>query len=373
MIQLVGRIPGRSGLWEMSVRENRVERMSCRDDSFADPHGAWITPGLFDLQINGIGGVSYTDAALTAEDVGRADALIRSGGVSRYAATIISCSQETARSALRALAAARVAGTAPGLWAVHLEGPWISAEEGTRGVHRREHVRDVSLEEWDALQAAAGGMIRVLTLAPERSGAIELTARAARAGTVVSLGHTSATAGIIAAAVRAGATMSTHLLNGCPQLLDRHSNVVYAQLSEDALDASFIADGHHVPFPALRMALRAKGIRRSILVSDLAHLSGLPEGDYQMEGNPVELRDGGLRVKGSPLLSGAVRTLAEDVQWLARQEEPGIEAALLMATRNPAMVAGEAGWADLRPGREGPLAVFAWDGERLALRQRIGF
>jgi N-acetylglucosamine-6-phosphate deacetylase len=92
-----------------------------------------------------------------------------------------------------------------------------------------------------------------------------------------------------------------------------------------------------------------------------------------MEGNRVELRDGALRVMGSGLLSGAARTLAQDVEWLARQPEPGIEAALLMATRNPAEAMGDASWADLRPGRQGPLAVFSWNGERLGLEERIGF
>ena len=171
----------------------------------------------------------------------------------------------------------------------------------------------------------------------------------------------------------AGATMSTHLFNGCPRLLDRHTNVIYSQLSEDALYACFIADGHHVPYPTLRVGLRAKGTGRSILVSDIAHLCGLPDGEYEMEGNAVVLRDGGLRVKASGLLSGAARTLFQDVELLARESEPGIEAALLMATRSPASAVGEGSWAELAPGRKGPLAVFSWDGARLSIEERIGF
>ena len=167
--------------------------------------------------------------------------------------------------------------------------------------------------------------------------------------------------------------MSTHLFNGCPRLLDRHSNVVYSQLSEDALYACFIADGHHVPFPTLRIGLRAKGPAKSILVSDIAHLCGLPDGEYVMEGNAVELRDGGLRVKGTGLLSGAARTLRQDVELLARQPEPGIETALLMASRSPAAAVGQQAEADLRPGRKGPIAVFTWDGSRLLLSEQIGF
>jgi N-acetylglucosamine-6-phosphate deacetylase len=357
----------------MTYGVDAVESLVCPDPSFCEKECLWITPGLFDLQINGIAGTSFTDSDLTPEKIEAADALIRSGGVSRYCPTIISCTPETARTVLSTFRRAWDGGRLNGAWAIHLEGPWISDEDGVRGVHRKEFVREVSLAEWDALQEAAGGRIHLLTLAPERPGALQLVESAARAGTVVSLGHTAAAPGQIAAAVRAGARLSTHLFNGCAPLLDRHSNVVFSQLSEDELYACFIADGHHVPFATLRIGIRAKGVSKSVLVSDLAHLSGLPDGDYEMEGNRVEVRDGGLHVKGSSLLSGAVRTLREDVELLAREAEPGIESALLMATRSPAAAVGELPWADLRPGRRCPVAVFSWDGAHLNLEQRLGF
>ncbi len=351
---LQGRIPGRPGAWEMSYVDGRVDGLFCTDPTFMDDRCRWITPGLFDLQINGISGINFTDASLSLGQIERADALVRAAGVSRYCPTVISSSLDTARAVLSTFRRAWDQGRLPGAWAIHLEGPWISGLEGPRGVHRKEHVRAVSLSEWDALRQAAAGRIRLLTLAPELSGALDLARKAARSGTVVSIGHTAASADQIAGAVRAGARMSTHLFNGCARLLDRHSNVVYSQLAEDRLRACFIADGHHVPFATLRIGIRTKGVGKSILVSDLAHLSGLPEGDYEMEGNVVELRDGGLRVKGTGLLSGAARSLREDVELLGRQTEPGIEAALLMATRSPADAVGDLPWADLRPGRRGP-------------------
>ena len=368
-----GRIPGRRGLWELTRDDDHIRRLDCLDGSFSDDRCSWVTPGLFDLQVNGIGGIHFTDPSLSTDQAARADTLIRERGTSRYCPTVITCGLQTATTVLAGLARAMASGRMPGARAIHLEGPWLSGVDGPRGVHRREHVRDVSVAEWEAMREAAGGRIGVLTLAPERRGAMELIRRAAAGGIVVSLGHTDASPEQVIAAVEAGATMSTHLFNGCAGLLDRHSNVVFSQLAEDGLRACFIADGHHVPFPTLRIGIRAKGVANSILVSDLAHLSGLPEGEYEMEGNRVELRDGGLRVKGTSMLSGAARTLAEDVQWLARQPEPGIEAALLMATRNPAAVMGDSSWADLRPGRQGPIAVFSWNGEYLLLEQRVGF
>ena len=372
-MEIEGRVPGRPGLWALSCDGNRITRVACADPAFAETRCSWITPGLFDLQINGIAGTHFTSPALTSEDLGHADELIRGKGISRYCPTLITSSRATSLAALGAFRAAWEADVVPGAWGIHLEGPWISPEDGYRGVHQLRFIRDPDGEELEAMQERSGGRVRVLTLAPELPGAMDLIRRAARLGITVSLGHTNADAGQIGHAVRAGARMSTHLFNGAARLLDRHRNVIFSQLSEDSLFACFIADGHHVPFPTLQTGLRAKGPSKSILVSDLAPVAGLPDGDYDMEGNRVELREGGVWVKESWQLSGAARTLDEDVALLSRQEEPGIEQALLMATRNPAAAVGEPEWAELSPGRRGPIAVFFWDGTRLSLETREGF
>jgi N-acetylglucosamine-6-phosphate deacetylase len=368
-----GRIPGRPGLWELALDGARIGGCACVDPSFTDSRCAWITPGLFDVQVNGIQGVDYSRPAVSQEELARADLLIRSRGISRYCPTLITAGLEEAAASLEALRTAAEAGLIPGAWGVHLEGPWISSEDGYRGVHSRAHARDPSVAELERLDAASGGRIRLITLAPERAGAMDLIRAAAGRGIAVSLGHTNAPRAVVAEAVRAGARLSTHLFNGCAQMIDRHSNVVYSQLAEDGLSACFIADGNHVPWPALKIGLRAKGPDRSILVSDIVPLSGSPDGEYESGGYRVVLRDGGLFVKDSWMLCGAVRTLDQDVGLLGRRPEPGIEAALLMATRNPARALGEEAWAEMRPGREGPVAVFAWDGEELSLRDRIGF
>ena len=196
---------------------------------------------------------------------------------------------------------------------------------------------------------------------------------ASDAGIVVSLGHTNASQPVVARATKAGATISTHFFNGCARLIDRHENPIFSQLAESSLHACLIANGHHVPFPALPVAFRAKGFAKCILVSDISSLSGLPEGEYKMEENRVELRDGGLFVKGDWRLSGAARTLDRDVELLARHPEVGIEKALLMATANPAAALHDAAGAEFTPGGNGPLGVFSWDGSNLLLEKRIGF
>ena len=196
---------------------------------------------------------------------------------------------------------------------------------------------------------------------------------AVQSGTAVAIGHTAADDQTIETAVRMGATMSTHLFNGCAQLIDRHRNVIYSQLAEDALYVTLIADGHHIPMKALKVAMCAKGYDRVILVSDLAHLAGLPDGDYEIEGRQVVMRDGGIWVKDAPLLSGSARSLREDVEILGRQPQPGIDVAIGCATYTPARSLGCTYWSDLNLGRRGPIAVFRWDGSRLELANRIGF
>jgi N-acetylglucosamine-6-phosphate deacetylase len=368
-----GRIPGRRGLWELSIEGSTVRGLSCIEPGFDEEKGRWITPGLFDIQLNGIEGLSFTSDSLTPEALSRADRTIRDKGISRYCPTIITCSLQTALAAIRALRAAWDAGVIPGAWGIHLEGPWISGEEGFRGVHAPQHIRDASTAELRAFREAAGEYLRILTLAPERSGSIPIIQSAVAQGIVVCLGHTNASPSVFAAAISAGARISMHLFNGCAQLIDRHSNPIFTQLADDSLYGSFIADGHHIPLSTLKIGLRAKGLSRSILVSDIVHLSGLPDGEYEMGGNKVDVRDGGIFVKGSRMLSGAARTLEKDVELLARQTEPGIEQALLMATMNPAVALNDSKWAELAPGRTGPVAVFSWDGSRLSLEARIGF
>jgi N-acetylglucosamine-6-phosphate deacetylase len=372
-MDLEGRIPGRRGLWKLTMDGNTVRELSCVEPGFDGTKTQWLTPGLFDLQINGIDGLNFTDDSLTPEGLARADQSIRDKGISRYCPTIITCSLETALAVLGAFRTAWDAGVIPGAWGIHLEGPWISGEEGFRGVHRLEHIRDATISELSALREAAAGHLRLITLAPERQGALSIIRAAVEHGITVSLGHTNASPSVVAAAIDAGARMSMHLFNGCAQLIDRHSNPIFSQLAQDSLHACFIADGHHVPLSTLKIGLRAKGFSRSILVSDIVHLSGLPDGEYEMGGNKVELRDGGIFVKGGWMLSGAARTLEKDVELLARQVEPGIEQAFLMATVNPAAALNDPSWAELAPGRTGPVAMFSWDGNLLSLKERIGF
>lgn len=204
---------------------------------------------------------------------------------------------------------------APGF---HVEGPFISPVEGARGAHPLHAVRPISGAVWRRLQRASGGRIRLLTLAPELRGAARFIRRLRDENVLPALGHTMATAAQIAEAAAAGALLSTHLGNGCPATLARHGNPVFAQLGCDALAASFIADGVHLPPEVLRSLARAKGLSRTILVSDAMAAAGATPGRYTLGDLTLLVgRDGVVRETGRQHFAGSALTMEQAVANLA--------------------------------------------------------
>jgi N-acetylglucosamine-6-phosphate deacetylase len=179
-------------------------------------------------------------------------------------------------------------------------------------------------------------------------------------GVHVAIGHTHATPAQITAAVDAGATLSTHLGNGAAAQVPRHPNFIWTQLADDRLTATFIADGHHLPADTFKAMVRAKGIKRSILVSDAVALGGMPPGLYEQPvGGRVELTsDGRLGVAGTPYLAGAARPLADGVAFAAGIAAFGLATALTMATANPGRLTGGRG--QIRVSAAADLIRFRW-------------
>jgi N-acetylglucosamine-6-phosphate deacetylase len=245
----------------------------------------------------------------------------------------------------------------------------ISAEDGYRGVHMEQFVRDPDPGEFDRWQEASGGHIGLFSLAPERKGAIEFIRKLKTEGVRVAPVHHNASHAQVRQATAAGADLSSPLVNGCATMIHRQHNVIWSQLFLDELWARFIADGYHIPHYTLKAIIRAKRIELSILVSDLAHLSGLPDGEYSKNERTVVLQDGALWVKGegTNLLSGAVKTLEQDCAFLVSSSGFSIEQSLTMATRNPARYFGIEQEFDTFPGKKGPFAVFPWDGQELSV------
>jgi N-acetylglucosamine-6-phosphate deacetylase len=267
-----------------------------------------VAPAFFDLQINGCDGHSFNSEALTPQTVRHVMDVCRRHGIGSLCPTLVTNSFAALAHGMATIRQARAgdAELARAIPALHLEGPYLSAEDGPRGAHPREHIRPPDWDEFRRLQDAAGGLIRLVTLAPEHDGALPFIEKLVASGLVVALGHTAATGQRIVEAVAAGARLSTHLGNGSHALLPRHDNYIWEQLASDGLWASLICDGHHLTPAVVRCMVRVKTPARTILTCDASPLAGCPPGRYRPWGQDFDiLPEGKIVVAGTPYLAGS--------------------------------------------------------------------
>ena len=274
-------------------------------------------PGFVDLQVNGYRGVNFSDAGLTVDQVLNVAAELAARGTIAFCPTVITSSPDTYRKVLPVLAEAAGEREGRGILGIHLEGPFINSREGAVGAHDAGFVQAADVALFEELWQLSGRRVALLTLAPEVTGAPWLIRYARDRGAAVSIGHTLCGTEDVKEAVACGATLSTHLGNGCPNLLDRHHNPIWAQL-DSPLHAMLITDGHHLPPPVIRTFMRVKGAGHVILTSDSASVAGLPPGEYSCAGRPVRITASG-RVENllAPTLSGSSATLLDCVNHLA--------------------------------------------------------
>ena len=289
------------------------------------------------MQVNGFAGVDFNSPATPREEIARSIAAIFSTGVTRFFPTVITGDPAAMIGALKNLAAARdTLEHGAAMEAFHLEGPHISADDGPRGAHPREWVRPPDFTEFLRWQDAARGRVGRVTLAPEWPGATRYIEQITEAGAVAAIGHTRATAAQIHDAVSAGATLSTHLGNGAGSAT-RTGEFITQQLAEDRLSASFIVDRHHLPEEFLRRAIAAKGIERSILVTDAVAPAMCARGTYSLGGVAVELReDGRVTLRGGERLAGSSLRMNQAIANVMARAGVSLSDALAMATTNPA-------------------------------------
>jgi len=337
---------------------------------------SWIAPGFVDLQVNGFAGVDYNNPASAADEIARSIRAIFSTGVTRFFPTVITGSPEDMLAALKNLAHAReTLSEGPAMEAFHVEGPHISEYDGPRGAHPVAWVRPPDIEEFRRWQDAAQGNVRLVTLAPEWPDATHYIEQLLREGVVTSIGHTGATREQIQDAVRAGARLSTHLGNGADAVLPRHPNYIWEQLAEDRLAASFIVDGHHLPDSFLRVALRAKGVERSLLITDAVMPALCPPGNYRLGEVEVELKDDQRVVlKGGTRLAGSSLRMDAAISNVMRVTGVSLTEAVAMATVNPARVGRIGGrLRGLRPGDRADVVRFGMeDGKMRVLETYMG-
>jgi N-acetylglucosamine-6-phosphate deacetylase len=294
-------------------------------------------PGLFDLQVNGFGGIDFNAPDLTVARATEALERMRGTGVTRCLPTLITSSFDRYAASARVLA--RV--SHPAFAGIHMEGPYVSPEDGARGAHPRADVVPASVDDFRRRQHAAGGRIVLVTLAPEVPGAMPLIEHLVAADVRVAIGHSAATPQQIGDAIGAGATLATHLGNGCPQMLPRHPNVIWELLGADALFASVIVDGHHLPPATVKAMIRAKGPSRTILVTDAVAAAASPPGRYTVGGVDCELgEDGRVSLPGTPYLAGSSLTLDRAIANTVRFTGLSIDAVVPMASTIPATYMG---------------------------------
>jgi len=327
---------------------------------------SYIAPGWIDIQVNGFAAVDYNDPQTPHEEIARSIRVLFSTGLTRFYPTVITGSPERMEGALRNLARAKdSSGEGEAIDGFHVEGPHISAEDGPRGAHPRQWVRPPDLQEFRRWQDATAGRVRIVTLAPEWPGAPAYIEKIAAEGVVAAIGHTQATGAQIADAVSAGATLSTHLGNGAHSVLRRHPNYIWEQLAEDRLMADFIVDGIHLDASYLKVALRAKGIERAVLITDAVTPASAPPGRYRIGELEVDMTpDHRVVLAVTDRLAGSGLRMDRGIENLMRLVGMPLGDAVRMATTNAARAGNVPGRANgLAAGDRADLVEFRFNPE----------
>ena len=296
---------------------------------------------------------------------------IRRDGVTSFLPTVITSSHEnllrTFRNLTEALKDNEVRSSVAGF---HLEGPYISPEEGFYGCHPSAFIRKPSWDEFAKYQEVAEGNIKQVTVSPEVDGCMEFIRKCTEHNIIVALGHTNASADQIKRAVDNGARLSTHLGNGCANMIDRHRNPLWPQLANDLLTPSVIADGHHLLPEEIQVFYKVKGPHNMILTSDVTHLIGMAPGKYIFLGSEIVLTDDGL-IKNPVLncLAGASMPLKKGVGNVIKYTGCTLGEAVNMASVNVAGIYNLSDRGSLATGKRADLIVFKKNENDIILKQ----
>jgi len=323
-------------------------------DSTVDS-GQWVVPGFVDMHVHGGGGYTFTTA--DAREARGAAGFHGRHGTTTLVASLVSAPFAVMRKATAAFAPLVAEGVLAG---IHFEGPYLSTVRC--GAQNPAYLRDPSVDELDELLRS--GIVRMMTIAPERPGARDAIARLVGAGAVAAIGHTDATYEQTRAGIAAGATVATHLFNGMRPVHHREPGPVYALLDAPEVTCELVADGVHLHDGVLAFAARAGGTDRTALITDAIAAAGAGDGPYALGGHDVVVRDGVVRlstVDGSP---GAIAgsTLTMDAA-LRRAIAAGLSMvdAVAMASTTPARALGLGDVGALTPGRRADLVVLDHD------------
>tara|TARA_B100001093_G_scaffold110513_1_gene102804 strand:+ start:1238 stop:2467 length:1230 start_codon:yes stop_codon:yes gene_type:complete len=330
----------------------------------------FVAPGLIDIQINGFVGVDFSGPNLTVKEVKKATKALWKAGVTSYFPTIITSDFSRMKENFSVLAKAmKDPELKNSILGFHLEGPYISPIDGFRGAHLKKYTREPNWQEFLDLQNAANHNIKLITVAPELNGAIEFIEKCTNSGVIVSLGHHNGTVSEIKDAVNAGARMATHLGNGCANMINRHYNPLWPQLSEDLLTPSIIADGFHLTREEVRTFYKTKSADNLILVSDALDLAGLPPGEYIRGERKLLLTPNVVRFPKINALAGAASPISKCLEVVMEFTECNMSEAIKMASTNPAKMFSLNHLGSLTIGKRADLIVFSRVGNKIEIHK----
>jgi len=351
---------------KISEVARRSEREIPRDakvfDFARDFPDCALAPGYLDVHVHGSVGIDLMRSS--DSDLPRFQQFLATRGVTGYFATTVAAPMDQTCRALEQMADAIDAaqdgggrGAIP--LGIHLEGPFLSHQR--RGVHAPEYLLTPTVESFDKLWQAACGHVKMITIAPELPGAIEVIAEAARRGVCVSIGHSDATLEQARAGVRAGARHATHTFNAMRPLDHRAPGILGEVLENPRLTADIIADGIHVAAEVLKLFLQAKGIERAVLITDATAAAGMPDGRYRLGPIEVEVKNGTCTADGK--LAGSVLTMDAAVRNVSNSGGWSLRDAVRAATLNAAQAVGLKMHGELKPGGEANFVLLSPLGE----------
>ena len=357
------------GTVSVALSGDRIIGIERTADDDQDP-GLYVAPGLIDIQINGYMGVDFSGPDLPVDGLKKATRALWKAGVTSYFPTIITSDIALIKKNFAILAEARkdpeIGMSIPGF---HLEGPYISPVKGFRGAHLEKYIKDPDWEEFRAIQRAADNGIVLITLAPELEGAIPFIRKCVDSGVVVSLGHHNGSASDVQKAVDAGAKMATHLGNGCANEINRHHNPLWPQLSNDAITASIIADGFHLTKEEVRSFYKAKGVEKTVLVSDALDLAGLPPGEYTRGERTLLLTPNVVKLPKENVLAGAASPISKCVGVMMDYTQCTLKDGIQMASTNPAELFTLEDIGSIQQGKRADLIVFTMENKQMNIEK----
>lgn len=320
----------------------------------------YIAPGLIDVQVNGYMGIDFSAPDLTVEDIRKATKSLWKEGVTTFFPTLTTNPDELLKRNFAVLAEAQndpeIGKSIPGF---HLEGPYITPVQGYRGDHPEKYIRNPDWREFEAYQEAARGAIKLITVAPEVEGAIPFITHCVETGLLVALGHHNGTAEIIEKAVDAGASISTHLGNGCANEINRHHNPIWPQLADERLIPSIITDGHHLTKEEVQTFYKVKGPDLMILVSDVVDLAGMPPGTYKRGDAVLELTPEVVKYPAENVLAGAASPIDRCVGNIMKFTGCSLFDAIRMGSTNPAKIFGLNDRGEILLGKSADVIIFS--------------